>query len=558
MSRTAVIVAGISLALLGFGRAAGTVPLPPGYSVAETSAVHPGVRYERVVKRARPILAHVAHIEPGAAVDLRVVNGRDKVPNRFTDLETTGSMCQRVQCLVAVNGDFHYENQPVGGMVVGGRMLRSPDPGHPQLTVDGDGRLSAGELPWTGSLLLSNGTRVPLAGVNVPPRDGVVLYTAEWGAHTAAPGRIEVVVATPTPAGLVNQPTPARLQERRAVPGPIPPGSAVLSASGAAAEALDRAWKDVGRKAITPQARILVETSVDAAESLGANPVILRNGKRALPWPADPNLIPALHPRTLVGWNPAGDRFIVAVDGRQPSSAGLTMAEAADFLLGLGATDAVNLDGGGGTTFVVGGAVRNRPSDHPEQNPPPERVAPNALVVLARPAIDVMADDGNISPAPSNAAPDSGPLGGEPPAGSTWSEGDVEALVADPALGQNGQGDAPGPDAPPIGDFRVATVPEGAERGDLRPAPGGAAPPHERTASGRGRSTTGRESDDRRPDETARGMAPETAVALPRPLEARPSLAGHAATRVAGALLILQWAGLATAVRRRRAPALRS
>jgi hypothetical protein len=69
-------------------------------------------------------------------------------------------------------------------------------------------------------------------------------------------------------------------------------------------------------------------------------------------------------PRTLVGWNPAGERLLVTVDGRQPDiSVGMTLAEAADLLLALGATDGINLDGGGSTTFVASGAVVNIPSD---------------------------------------------------------------------------------------------------------------------------------------------------------------------------------------------------
>ena len=52
------------------------------------------------------------------------------------------------------------------------------------------------------------------------------------------------------------------------------------------------------------------------------------------------------------------------MDGRQPGfSDGMTLGEAADLLIGLGATDAINLDGGGSTTFVVKGAVANKPSD---------------------------------------------------------------------------------------------------------------------------------------------------------------------------------------------------
>ena len=48
----------------------------------------------------------------------------------------------------------------------------------------------------------------------------------------------------------------------------------------------------------------------------------------------------------------------------------------------------MSLDGGGGTTFVAGGSVLNRPSDPDPARPSgyTERGATNALVVMARPA----------------------------------------------------------------------------------------------------------------------------------------------------------------------------
>ena len=60
----------------------------------------------------------------------------------------------------------------------------------------------------------------------------------------------------------------------------------------------------------------------------------------------------------------AAGRFIVTVDGRRPGySVGISLAEAARLMKSLGARDALNLDGGGSTTMVVGGRVVNRPSD---------------------------------------------------------------------------------------------------------------------------------------------------------------------------------------------------
>jgi exopolysaccharide biosynthesis protein len=73
-----------------------------------------------------------------------------------------------------------------------------------------------------------------------------------------------------------------------------------------------------------------------------------------------------------------GRILLVVVDGRQPThSLGMTMLELAMELKRLGAVEAMNLDGGGSSTMVVGGSVINLPSDETG-----ERAVASALVVL--------------------------------------------------------------------------------------------------------------------------------------------------------------------------------
>jgi len=55
----------------------------------------------------------------------------------------------------------------------------------------------------------------------------------------------------------------------------------------------------------------------------------------------------------------------------------MTLPELAALLFRLGATDALNLDGGGSSTLVVGGRVVNSPSDETGERP-----VADALLVL--------------------------------------------------------------------------------------------------------------------------------------------------------------------------------
>ena len=72
-------------------------------------------------------------------------------------------------------------------------------------------------------------------------------------------------------------------------------------------------------------------------------------------------------PRTALGYN-ADTLFLIVADGRQPKySTGLTLYELASILLDLGATEAINLDGGSSSTFVANDAVINKPSGQRER-----------------------------------------------------------------------------------------------------------------------------------------------------------------------------------------------
>lgn len=113
------------------------------------------------------------------------------------------------------------------------------------------------------------------------------------------------------------------------------------------------AWPRVGRGAAATEVVAGFPDLVDAGMRVGDLEVAAR-----------PSFAAARHPRTAVGYDDDGLLWLVVVDGRQaPHSAGMTLPELATLLQALGADEALNLDGGGSTTMVVGGRPVNRPSD---------------------------------------------------------------------------------------------------------------------------------------------------------------------------------------------------
>jgi|WetSurMetagenome_2_1015567.scaffolds.fasta_scaffold44775_2 exopolysaccharide biosynthesis protein len=76
------------------------------------------------------------------------------------------------------------------------------------------------------------------------------------------------------------------------------------------------------------------------------------------------------HPRTMAGIDAQNRILLVTVDGHQPGhSLGLSLTEGARLMIGLGAVNAMNLDGGGSTAMVVKGELISSPSDPAGERP---------------------------------------------------------------------------------------------------------------------------------------------------------------------------------------------
>ena len=432
--RTLPLALALLLGATAFG-ANGSVPA--GYQVQSVTALAPGVDHESLTLTDPAQDVHVARVAPGAA-RLVAVSSHDAVANQDVGAELPSDMCRRVGCFAGINADFAdaLTRQPVGGVVSGGRLVRSPVPGREQLIVTRDGHLQAGLLDWSGSVTASDGRNVAIGGVNVAPRPGeVVLYTPAWGGSTPDGADTELVVRSSSPIGAIGAAAPLQIVGARSEPGAVPADGAVLAASGSASAILREFAARADAGSINRTAYLRIDTSVDAVESVGGSPTILRGGQPALA-DVDDSFTRGRHPRSLVGWNPAGEIVLVTVDAGRFGASGMTLAEAADLLVGLGATDGFGFDNTA-VTFVADGAVRNLPIDDGDPAVPPtegrevapghvERPAANALMVVAH---------APPSPPPSN-NPGAG-SGPNPPSGGPT------ATTAPPKLTTAGGGPAP-------------------------------------------------------------------------------------------------------------------
>ncbi len=122
-------------------------------------------------------------------------------------------------------------------------------------------------------------------------------------------------------------------------------------------------------------------------EALGGNAILVKNSQVY----QTPKTGGEIEPRTAVGIKADGDVFFAVIDGRQePYSSGVSMPELAQLMIDLGAVTALNLDGGGSSTFITrendgnGLELDNSPSDRAERS-----VANSWLIVNKAPSDQV-------------------------------------------------------------------------------------------------------------------------------------------------------------------------
>lgn len=368
-----------------------TATPPLGVDSATTHQYADGVIHRRLVVQRAPWIIQVVE------VDLRRRELAVRAEHAFGRLdgrERTSAIARRVagdslDVVAAVNADFFSlrtgevtNNQVVEGRLVTGvaRAGYGARPVRSHFAIDARGRPHIERFTLQAIVRL-RGDSLPLAGINVPPVSQA-LVLRRWPAPDTLPtdsvGDVRALalvrVGHDTTAYLPSG-APVTSKEAR-----LPRDGALLVAKGSAAPALERIAqsRDTVRVAST-----LVPTRGPLRTVVGGWPRLVTDGVvvgDTATEGAATSFIESRHPRTAVGYSRDGNTlYLVVVDGRQPRSAGMTIAELAQTMRALGAWNALNLDGGGSTTLVVRDSILNSPSD-----PTGERTVGNALLVVRK------------------------------------------------------------------------------------------------------------------------------------------------------------------------------
>ncbi|MCH0562464.1 MULTISPECIES: phosphodiester glycosidase family protein [unclassified Streptomyces] len=392
--------------LMALGALAGAAPAgaAPASALPGAVAVAPGVEYGQFDITGAAGVAH-AHV---LSVDLRDPRVRLGLlyPGSVAARAPVSRLADAQGAVAGVNGDFfditetqHPGVAPtgasVGPAIADGRELKAavPDgqrfgPALPPGTgtedvvgVGADGRARMGGLTLDGTVGTPEGL-LPLGGLNqyALPFGSIGAFTSDWGEVSRA--RAVCGTDTDRAAPCSTDTYEVTVQDGRVVAaagapgsGAIPSDTTVLVGREAGAQQLRKLSE--GEQVTVRHRLVATDSPLPYGFALGGCP-LLAGGE---PLAGLDDRTAAV--RTAVGIADGGWRvLLLALDGAPAYRAGLTIAEVANALRGLGAQDGFGLDGGGSSTLVArepgatAVSVRNHPSGGTE------RAVPNGIGVF--------------------------------------------------------------------------------------------------------------------------------------------------------------------------------
>jgi hypothetical protein len=268
--------------------------------------------------------------------------------------------------IAATNADFWRNNIPIGIQISNHQFVKS-EGDNSRIYFDNHNKPFIEKTSFSGTLIV-DGITVSINGIN-HSRDtnNLIIYNKFKGPATETSRYGTEVVLSPLENWTVNDTMDFKVEDVFAGKGNavIPAGKIILSGSGVSEKFIERNLKSGGVIKILLQAGM--HSNISIKELTGGYPRLVDKGINIVPQSIKEEGSPSgltRNPRTAAGFSKDSTKlYLITVDGRQASSAGMTVMELADFIVQAGIYCGINLDGGGSTTMVVRDSVVNSPSD---------------------------------------------------------------------------------------------------------------------------------------------------------------------------------------------------
>lgn len=320
------------------------------HDLSEQTRLSTGITYERIQRYTSAGWMNINVIRTDLTDEYTTVEpitSEKGVSNRAP----LSSMIKASGATAAVNGDFFYMGDPTytyGPLIENGKLITSPLPfssGYPTVSKLLEGS-SVDISVWNPKITLygSDSTEYNVVVLNkTSSLDwGPTILTSDW--NKTSPGYdgkkdiVEVVVIGDTVSEVrKNQPSTV-IPEK---------GYVIASCNATTIEQMQKSF--ISRQSVTLD--IMLDFSVENVQwAFGALNYLVKDGQLN----DVSNEVLGTNPRTAIGFNKNNTEMImVTIDGRNKNFVGVKQTELAEIMMGLGAYNAVNMDGGGSTTMGV-------------------------------------------------------------------------------------------------------------------------------------------------------------------------------------------------------------
>lgn len=315
-----------------------------GYPI---TTVADGIKHIKMTKyySGRPVRINIVEVNKDIAknYEIKPAIASKTLPNK----RTVRTIAQKTNSIVAINGGYFKPQTgvPLGTLMIDKKIYTGPIYNRVAFGIFEDGfDVSRIELNAT---ITGNNEVIKIDNINQPRMlsSYILAYTRDWGTQAPASPQYGVQLQVVGNKILAASANPLSIPENGYVI--VGPKSKLSKLFGAKEVKIDikttPEWKDVehiisGGPYLVKNGEVFVDMTAQKLQSIGGR-----------------------NPRTAIGYTKDNDLIMIAADGREGSSIGLTLVELANLMKSLGCINAINLDGGGSTVMYVNGQIVNKP-----------------------------------------------------------------------------------------------------------------------------------------------------------------------------------------------------
>lgn len=318
------------------------------YPKALITDVTSGVKHIKLTKyyNERPVRINVVEVDMQIAKDLELTPALSS-NSTLKSRRSITTIAKNNNAIVALNGTYFKPQTgvPLGTLMINEKMYTGPVYDRVAMGIFDNG-FDIARVSLNASVT-GSGKTIKVDNINQPRMlsTHVIVYTPEWGKYSPAAPKY----------GVGLQVTDDKITKASANAVEIPQNGYVISGPKSILYAL------LDKK----DAMLDIKTTPEwkgVKHIISGGPYLVKDGEVFVDMTAQKlQAIGGRNPRSAIGYTADNNIVLVAVDGREGSSIGMTLMELANFMQSIGCVGAINLDGGGSTVMYVNGKVVNKP-----------------------------------------------------------------------------------------------------------------------------------------------------------------------------------------------------